>query len=123
LLLLMKGEFALHQQNWKDAVTHFEKLLAEEPAHVTACLGLSRAYSQLGQPEKSRLFQERTRVLSRIRPKLVDVTESNPAACEQLAELCESIGYREAEITFHQYAERFRQYRTYNGFIPQGGRP
>lgn len=106
LLLLMKGEFALHQEDWKAAAGHFEKLLAEEPAHVTACLGLSRAYGRLGRTDQSRLLQERTRVLSRIRPQLVDVTESNPSACEELADRCESIGYAEAAAAFRRHAHR-----------------
>lgn len=109
LLMLMRGEFALHQENWQAAVVQFEKLLAEEPAHVTACLGLSQAYGRLGQRDKSRLFQERTRVLSLIRPRLVDVTESNPMACEKLADLCESIAYREAAAAFRQHAQRIRE--------------
>jgi lipopolysaccharide biosynthesis regulator YciM len=118
LLLLMKGEFALHQENWKAAVVQFEKLLAEEPAHVTACLGLSRAYGQLGRREQSRHFQERTRVLSRIRPQLVDVTESNPSACEKLAEQCDSIGYQEAAATFRRHAERIQRHAKHTRHHP-----
>lgn len=109
LLTHMRGEHALHHHRWQEAVEHFSRLLRVEPAHATACMGLSRAYAQLGQPEESQRMQQRNLILARIRPALRKVTESDPTAAEELAAECEQLELLEAARVFQRHAERIRR--------------
>ena len=103
LLMLMKGEYALHRRDWEQAVLHFANLLEEEPGNVTAAMGLSRAYNEIGQTEKSELYQQYTRTLSSIRPQLGKLLKNDRDAFEEIAQQCESIGYHEAaRVLRHQ---------------------
>ncbi|MBD3675007.1 MAG: hypothetical protein HUJ26_15930 [Planctomycetaceae bacterium] len=96
LLMLMKGEYALHEQHWEQAAFHFEKLLEEDRGNVTASMGLAQAYQELGQNEKSEQYRQQTRVLSRIRPQLSKLLKDDPESFAEIAQQCESIGYDDA---------------------------
>lgn len=109
LLTQMRGELALHMHEWKEAIGHFERLADEDPANTIACMGLSRAYRQLGLEEEYQNMQLRSLLLARIRPGLQKVTETDAAAAEELAEDCVSLEFEEAAEAFRQHARRIRE--------------
>lgn len=109
LLTQMRGQHALHHQQWEQAVLCLEHYLEQDPASTTACMGLSRAFTQIGRSEQAQTVQKRMLILAKIRPRLSDVTESNPEALEELADNCEEIDLADAAITFRQLARVSRQ--------------
>lgn len=118
LLTHLRGEHALHQRRWEEAVEHFSRLLRVEPAHAAACMGLARAYAQLGRTEESRRMQQRNLILARIRPALRKVTESDPSAAQELAAACEELEMPEAAQVFRNHADRIRRLSPTSGDAP-----
>lgn len=108
LLTLMRGESAVHRQRWEDAIGHFEHLIADDPNHVTAWMGLARACRALERDEQAAEARRRALILAEIRPALLGVTETDPAASEELAKQCDRLPHPEAATVFRQHAERIR---------------
>lgn len=51
---LARGDQAMQQKNWKQAVGHYNKALAIYPKYALAYYNLSTAYLQMQQPDKQR---------------------------------------------------------------------
>jgi tetratricopeptide (TPR) repeat protein len=109
LLTQMRGEYALHMNEWKEAIWHFKRLLDEDATNMIACMGLSRAYRQLGLTDENKKLQLKSLGLARIRPRLQKVTETDFNAAEELAEECVGLGLDEAAEVFRQHARRIRE--------------
>ncbi|MCA9053333.1 MAG: tetratricopeptide repeat protein [Planctomycetaceae bacterium] len=108
LLTQFRGEFALQQQDWAGAAGHFSRLLAADPAHMSATMGLARARSAQGDNAETERLQRQSLVLARIRPRLIAVTEENADACDEIAADCAETGFDEAAEVFRQHAVRIR---------------
>ena len=108
LLTLMRGQSALHQKRWEEAESCFNTYLNNDPGSTAACMGLSRALTQLGRAEEAGHVQARLLVLSKIRPQLTDVNQANPAAIEKLARECDELQMRDAAQSFRRHAQVFR---------------
>ena len=106
LLTRMRGEWALHDNDWEEAVRHFERVLADDPANPSCHMGLARAYAALDRPDDRDREQRYSLVLSRIRVHLVNVEEDRPDALLELAAQCDEIGFQEAAEAFRRYAQR-----------------
>jgi tetratricopeptide (TPR) repeat protein len=106
LLTRMRGEFALHERRWEDAVSSFERLLKVDPANPWSHMGLARAYGELGRAEAREAEQGRSLVIARMRVALANVTERDPEESRKLASDCEQIGFPEAAETFREHALR-----------------
>ncbi|HVW00264.1 MAG TPA: tetratricopeptide repeat protein [Planctomycetaceae bacterium] len=109
LLTRMRGELALHEERWDDAVREFERVLAEDPANPWSTMGLARACAARGDSEAQKKWLERSLVLSNIRVNLINIKESNPAAAMDVAAACEKIGMPDAAAAFQKHAERIRR--------------
>jgi uncharacterized protein HemY len=109
LLTQMRGEFALHLNEWEEAVGHFKRLLDEDATNMTACMGLSRAYRQLGLTDENSNIQLKSLGLARIRPSLQKVTDNDFSAAEELADHCSALGLDDAADVFRQHARRIRE--------------
>lgn len=108
LLTQMRGEYALHRSEWEEAIVYFKRLLEEDSTNTIACMGMSRAYRQLGLIDESKQMQFRSLTLARIRPALSKVTETDFTASEDLARECEILGLEDAAETFREHARRIR---------------
>lgn len=106
LLTRMRGEFALEEQRWNDAVSHFQNVLTKDPADPACQMGLARAYAGLKKDAARDEVLQRSRVLADIRVRLVGITEEDAEASRTLAETCERIGLAAAAKTFYRHAER-----------------
>jgi hypothetical protein len=98
----------LYLHEWEQAIEHFERLLARDMANPIACMGLTRAYRQLGRNQDCERMQLKSLVLSRIRPALYKVTETDHAASEELARDCELLELDEAAEVFRGHARRIQ---------------
>jgi predicted Zn-dependent protease len=108
LLTRMRGERALHERTWEEAVRQFARVLESDPANPWSHAGLARAYAELGQTRKRDEEQRRSLVLSRIRVSLVTVKEDDGDAAVELASKCAEIGLDEAADVFRGHAARIR---------------
>ncbi|MEZ6122158.1 MAG: hypothetical protein R3C49_03155 [Planctomycetaceae bacterium] len=114
LLSLMRGEFSIHERRYSDAVTHFERVIGDDPANITAWMGLLKVRQQNGSGEADDSLPLKIRVLAEIRPALSRVQEDDADACEWLAEQCRRIDLTEAATTFQAHSARIRQSRELN---------
>ena len=90
LLLQMRGEAALHREDWPEAIHHFEALLAAEPAHLSGHMGLARALREQGNSTRADEAASQAKWLAKIRPELSSLTEVNLQAALDLADECEA---------------------------------
>lgn len=111
LLTRMRGEWALRQERWNEAVRHFSRALQGDPAYLACHMGLARAYRELGETEKREKALDRVSVLAEVRVNLINVTEKDPEPSRDLAQACEKIGLKDAAKTFRGHARRIAQRR------------
>ncbi|MGC1272593.1 MAG: tetratricopeptide repeat protein [Planctomycetaceae bacterium] len=109
LLTRMRGEFALEEQRWDDAVSHFQNVLTKDPADPACHMGLARAYAGLKNNAARDEVLQRSSVLADIRVRLVGLTEEDADASRKLAETCENMGLTAAAKTFRRHSERIAQ--------------
>ncbi|MBW3540942.1 MAG: tetratricopeptide repeat protein [Planctomycetes bacterium] len=106
LLTRMRGELALQEGRFEEAVRHFRAVLEDDPANPWSQMGLAEAYAGLERPGERQQALERSLGLAEIRVSLPRITESDPAAYRELAVLCDKVGMTEAAATFRQHARR-----------------
>jgi predicted Zn-dependent protease len=107
-LTRLRGELALHDEDWQGAVLFFERVLAADPANPWSNMGLARAFAGLGRSDERAKAQHRSAVIARIRVNLVNAQEESPDAVERIAEECAELGFREAAEAFGAHAARIR---------------
>jgi predicted Zn-dependent protease len=112
LLIRMRGEVALAEQRWSDAIRAFRAVLHSDPANPECHMGLAKAYEALGQEFQRDEILRRSEILAKIRVFLSNVNEENPAACLELAGMCEQIELDEAARTYRKHAERISRTQT-----------
>lgn len=105
----LKGEHALHEQRWNEAVRHFERALKTDAADPAVHMGLGKAYGHLGDQDKFAAAQHRSLILSRIRVGMARINEQSPIAVAELSKMCSQIGMSEAAKTFSWHADRIQQ--------------
>lgn len=118
LLIRMRGEFALHEKRWKDAVSHFELLRKHDPANPWSLMGLARAMGELNRPDERERLQRQSLVLSRIRVSLSNIKEDNPETALDLSRNCREIGFQAAADAFERHAQRIRESATNRPMMP-----
>lgn len=111
LLTRMRGEWALHNSRWNDAISSFQQVLQKDPANPWSTMGIARAYGGMHEMAKREEALRKSLILSRIRVGLYNVNEENPQACLNLAADCEQIGLREAAQCFREHAQRITRIR------------
>jgi tetratricopeptide (TPR) repeat protein len=109
LLKRMRGEQALHDGQWEEAIRNFQRTLKSDPTNPWSQMGLARAYGELGREADREAALHRSVLLSQIRVSLSKVTENDPAACRELVSTCEQIDYPEAAEAFRKHAERIEK--------------
>lgn len=108
LLTRLRGEHALHNQDWEQAEIYFRSVLEADRANPECHMGLAQALQRQGRMDEARVVQERSVILSRIRVDMSAIQESADAlkAIEELAEACQQLQWPEAEAAFKQHAQR-----------------
>ena len=106
LLTRMRGEFALHEKRWDEAIRAFDRLAEMEPANPWSAMGLAKAYSEQNQLAEREATLARALVLSRIRVSLSNVRANNVDAIRNLANECRQLGLAKAADVFDGHAER-----------------
>lgn len=109
LLVRMRGEFALSEQRWDDAIRNFLHLAELEPANPWSSMGLAKAYGMQGRLKERDSALARALVLSRIRVSLSNVREDNVAGVRNLANECRQIELLRAAEAFDRHAQRIVQ--------------
>lgn len=109
LLTRMRGELAVHQERWQEAVEQFQRVLEVDETNPWSVVGLAAAYGGLNEIERREALLRRSAGLAKIRTSLVKVSEQDPQAAFDLAVACESLGYAEAAGTFRGHGERIRR--------------
>ena len=108
LLTRMRGEIALHREQWSDALKHFGTVLEADPANAPAQMGLAMAYEKLGDKDNHQEALRRSGVLAKIRVNLGSVQSDAEAACLDLATQCRAIGMEAAAKVFEKHAARIK---------------
>jgi predicted Zn-dependent protease len=108
-LTRMRGELALHEQRWEDALVEFARVLADEPANPWSHMGLARASGRLGRSQQREQMLHRSKILADIRVNMYNVSESDPDGCRDLADKCEQLQMPQAARCFRQHARRIEQ--------------
>lgn len=109
LLTRMRGEFALIQERFSDAVEHFQQGLEEDPAYLPCQMGLSQAYAGLAQPEARDEALRKASVLAEIRVELSNVEADDAEPILALVAKCEQIGLEQAAQIFRTHAEMIQR--------------
>lgn len=104
LLTRMRGEFALQQERYDEAVGHFERALQEDPAYLPCRMGLASALGELSATDARKKALRDVEVLAEIRVDLSNVEADDPAPILDLVAKCEQIGLREAAEIFRRHA-------------------
>ncbi|MBA3313553.1 MAG: tetratricopeptide repeat protein [Planctomycetaceae bacterium] len=122
LLSRLRGQYALHQKDWEQAVLEFQHVLAADPADPGAHVGLAKAFAALGRDvERDRLLQQ-SAVLAKMRVSLVGVNEQDAHAATALAEQCEEVGLETAARVFRMHASRLAQSRPHSAPVESDAR-
>lgn len=119
LLTRMRGEWALIEQRFEDAVSHFQRALEEDPAYLPCQMGLAQAYAGLSQAEEREEALRRASVLAEIRVELSNVEADTEEPITRLVAKCEQIGFERAAEIFQAHAEAIR--RRAGSAAPSGG--
>jgi len=109
LLTRMRGELAVHQERWQEAVEQFQRVLKVDETNPWSYMGLVTAYGALDEPDRREKMLRRSAGLAKIRTSLVKVNEQDPQAAFDLSEACKSLGFQEAADTFRGHGERIRR--------------
>lgn len=109
LLTRMRGEFALHENRWDDAIRAFDRLAEMEPANPWSAMGLAKAYREQNRQAEREATLARALVLSRIRVSLSNVRENNVDAIRNLANECRQLGLAKAADVFDGHAVRIAE--------------
>jgi predicted Zn-dependent protease len=104
LLMRMRGEFALQQAQYEEAVRHFENALDEDPAYLPCRMGLAHALGELSETEARDQTLQAAAVLAEIRVDLSNVQADDPAPLLDLVAKCEQIGLKKAAEMFRRHA-------------------
>ncbi len=102
----MRGESALHNQDWTTAESLFRHVLKHDPSNPACHMGLAKALNRLGRIEEQRAVQERSLTLARIRVNLAAVNNSSATAARELASDARSLQMNEAAAAFELLADR-----------------
>jgi tetratricopeptide (TPR) repeat protein len=106
LISALRGELALHEGRWADAIQEFQRALKSDASDPAVHMGLAKAYGKLDQAENQMAAQQRSLILSRIRVGMARVTEQSAEAARELAEMCEQIDMTKAAEIFRWHSDR-----------------
>lgn len=108
LLTRLRGELALHRQEWNTAVDHFAQVIREDPANSWSHVGLARAYGALKRMDEQAHEQRKSAALAKIRVHVVKVTDRDENAALALADLCDDADLSEAANVFRAHVAQMR---------------
>lgn len=105
LIMRLRGEYALGQGNYEDAVRQFQWVLQRDPANAPAQMGLATAYGKLGKTDEQKNALERSGVLAQIRVNLNNIQNDAIGATKDLVEKCNEIDFPLAAKVFQSHVE------------------
>ncbi|MEQ9410760.1 MAG: hypothetical protein RIK87_23820 [Fuerstiella sp.] len=105
----IRGEAALHDEHWEDAVRHFEAALQSDASNPAVHMGLAKALGKLGQTQQQQVVRDRSLLLSRIRVEMARVRDTAPDEVRTLADRCRQLEMDEAATVFQWHADRLKQ--------------
>lgn len=103
-LTLMRGEWEIHQKNWKQAEACFHALLQRDPANSQAVMGLVRVNEQLGRIAERDQFLRRSLIIADLRVGLTVCIPGQKDAIRKVAAWCRDLQMHEAAGTFEFFA-------------------
>lgn len=104
LLRRMRGEHALENKQWSEAIEHFEAVLQKDPANAPSQMGCAKAWTALGNEEKRVQALLRSGIIAEIRVNLSKVQSDAQVACNELASKCKQLGMADAATVFERHA-------------------
>jgi tetratricopeptide (TPR) repeat protein len=105
LLTRMRGEYALEQEQYEAAATHFERVLEQDAANLPAQMSLARALAGQGNRQAEAEALQRAQTLSEIRVQLNSVRKDNRQALRELVEACRRAELDAAAQVFQMHAD------------------
>ena len=109
VLTRSRGELALHERRWEDAVVEFTRALESDLSDPAVNMGLVKALNQLGKTDEQQAAQHRSLLLSQIRVNMARNNERSPGPLLDLAERCREIEMPMAAETFEWHSQRIKQ--------------
>lgn len=105
LLTRMRGEAAMEDKQYNEALRYFQAVLEQDPANAPAQMGLARAYEALGDKKLQAEALRRSGILAEIRVNLSSLQASAASAASELADKCQAIHFDQAAQVFRMHAQ------------------
>lgn len=121
LLTRFRGEYALLEGKFDEAIARFQEVLARDPAHAPVQMSLATALQQAGRRDEHAQALKRASILAEIRVNLNNVQNDAVAATEDLVKKCEEIDYSLAATVFQSHAKVIAQSLQNQGASPAEG--
>jgi len=106
LLTQLRGEWALHQNNWLEAEKHFQYMLEIDPPNAVCLMGLARAYAGQGKPKERASMLQRSLLVAKLRVDLSAITHDNPKGARSVANSARRLGMEDAAAILEFFAAR-----------------
>ena len=104
LLTQMRGEWALHQNDWIEAERLFRYLLQIDPPNAVCHMGLARAFAGQGRAAEREAILQRSLLIAKVRVGLAAVTNDDAKTARSVADLSRQLGMEHAAAIFEFFA-------------------
>ncbi|MDA1232032.1 MAG: tetratricopeptide repeat protein [Planctomycetota bacterium] len=106
LLTQLRGEWALHQNDWLEAEKYFQYMLESDPANAVCLMGLARAFADQGKSKEREAILQRSLLVAKLRVDLAAITHDNPKGARSVAHSARQLGMEDAAATLEFFAAR-----------------
>ncbi len=106
LLTQLRGEWALHQNDWLKAEEYFQYMLKIDPPNAVCLMGLARAYAGQGKPKEREAMLQRSLLVAKLRVDLSAITHDNPKGARTVANSARQLGMEDAAGILEFFAAR-----------------
>ena len=106
LLTQLRGEWALHQNDWLKAEEYFQYMLKIDPPNAVCLMGLARAYAGQGKPKEREAVLQRSLLVAKLRVDLAAISHDNPKGARSVANSARQLGMDDAAAILEFFAAR-----------------
>ena len=106
LLTQLRGEWALHQNDWLEAEKYFQYLLENDPPNAVCLTGLARAFAGQGMSKEREIILQRSLLVAKLRVDLSAITHDNPKSAKSVANSARQLGMDDAVAILEFFAAR-----------------
>ena len=106
LLTQLRGEWALHQNDWLKAEEYFQYMLEIDPPNAVCLMGLGRALAGQKKSKEREIMLQRSLLVAKLRVDLSAITHDNPKGARSVASSARQLGMEDAAAILEFFAAR-----------------